>query len=69
MASVLASHFGKRRAVVGLGGGPDQEWLLARAPWLQPLAAKKGSATAYVCEAYTCKEPATNPQMLRGQLS
>jgi uncharacterized protein YyaL (SSP411 family) len=69
LAAVVTSHFGRRQAVVGLSGGPDQEWLLARAPWLQPLASKRAKATAFVCEAYTCKEPATSPQMLRGQLS
>ena len=68
LAQVLASQFGRRRAVIGLIGSPDQAWLLARAPWLQPLVARQGHATAYVCEAYTCKEPATDPQTLWSQL-
>jgi uncharacterized protein len=45
-----------------LGTGPGT--LAAALPWLAPLTLRDGTATAYVCRAFTCEQPVTTPTAL-----
>jgi uncharacterized protein YyaL (SSP411 family) len=46
-------------------GGRD---LVASMPWLAPLTARDGRATAYVCRHFTCEQPVTAPDALAALL-
>jgi hypothetical protein len=37
-------------------------------PWLEPMRPRDGSATAYLCRAFTCQAPASSAAALRAQL-
>jgi uncharacterized protein YyaL (SSP411 family) len=37
-------------------------------PWTQPMIAREGRATAYVCRDFTCQTPAVRPDELEAQL-
>ena len=45
---------------------PDAERLL---PWVTPMTARDGMATAYVCRGFACQEPVTSPEALARQLT
>jgi uncharacterized protein YyaL (SSP411 family) len=48
--------------------GPGQDALAARLPWTAAMRPRDGRATAYVCRAFTCREPVTAPDALAAQL-
>ncbi len=54
-------------ALIFIDGQSD--WLLSRNPRLAEFANSSSRATAYVCEDYTCKVPATDAEALSKQLS
>jgi uncharacterized protein YyaL (SSP411 family) len=62
-------NHGPRCALFAADGGAGQAWLAARAPWLGEMKRQGGRATAYLCEHYSCREPATTPATLRAQLN
>jgi len=68
LAEVLAERLGPHRTVLAADGGEDQRWLAARAPWLAKMKPLAGRATAYVCEAFACQAPVTEPMALRRAL-
>jgi uncharacterized protein YyaL (SSP411 family) len=68
LAAVLAEKLGPRRAVLHADGGAAQRWLAERRPYLAEMKPQGGRATAYVCEDYTCRAPATTPDELRALL-
>ena len=37
-------------------------------PFVGPMQMRDGRATAYVCRAFTCREPVTDPSALASQL-
>ena len=48
---------------------PAHRDALARVlPWTQPMAAREGRATAYVCRDFACQTPAVRPDELEAQL-
>ena len=65
LADVLAAAPGPRRSVLAADGGPGQEWLADRAPWIAGMRPLHGRATAFVCENFTCQAPVTAPEQLR----
>ncbi len=64
LAAVLHEKLGPKRALLAADGGEGQAWLARRAPWLAAMAPRDGQATAFVCEDFTCREPATSPEEL-----
>ncbi len=68
LAAVLAEKLGPRRAVLHADGGAAQRWLAERRPYLAEMKPQGGRATAYVCEDFTCRAPATTPDELRASL-
>ena len=65
LAAALEEKLGPRRAVVAVDGGPDQQWLAMRRPYLADMKPIGGRATAYVCENFSCQAPVTEPADLR----
>jgi len=55
-------------ALLFAGGGEGQKRLAALAPFVAPLVAKDGRATAYVCVDYACRLPTTEARALAAQL-
>jgi uncharacterized protein YyaL (SSP411 family) len=37
-------------------------------PWLEPMTARQGRATAYVCRQFACQAPTVSPDELEAQL-
>ncbi len=68
LAAVCHERLGPTRALLGLDGSPAQAWILELAPWLGSLALRPPRATAYVCEEYSCRAPATTAEELRALL-
>ena len=50
--------------ILAAGGGPDQRWLVERAPWLAEMQPRDGQATAFVCEEFACQAPVTDAAAL-----
>jgi len=69
LAAVLAETLGPRRALLCADGGPGQQWLAAKRPYLADMKPVGGRATAYVCENFTCQAPVATPAELRAQLN
>ena len=47
---------------------PSEPGLAALLPWLAPLMASGGAATAFVCRGFTCERPTSDPSSLRAML-
>ena len=62
------SRLGPRRSTFAADGAEGQAWLAHRAPEVSAMKTIDGKATAYVCEQFSCREPATAPTALRAQL-
>ena len=54
--------------VVPVSPGPAQDALSALLPFVGPMRMRDGMATAYVCRAFTCREPVTDAAALATQL-
>jgi uncharacterized protein YyaL (SSP411 family) len=54
--------------VVPVEPGPAQQALAAAIPFVGPMSARDGRATAYVCRAFVCREPVSTPDELDAQL-
>uniref|UniRef100_A0A8C7N3D7 Spermatosis associated 20 n=1 Tax=Oncorhynchus kisutch TaxID=8019 RepID=A0A8C7N3D7_ONCKI len=70
---LMANHYtlkqivicGQRDHLLFLSDGETEGYLYQRLPILSSLTCQGGSATAYVCEDFTCALPVTDPQELR----
>ena len=69
LSGVLTESLGRCRTLLAAAGDEGQKWLAAKAPWLAAMKPRKGRATAYVCEHFTCREPVTEPAALRALLA
>jgi uncharacterized protein YyaL (SSP411 family) len=54
-------------AVIPVTSG-QQDALARVLPWVSAMSMRDGRATAYVCRAFTCREPVTDPEALAQQL-
>ncbi|MEQ1896507.1 MAG: thioredoxin domain-containing protein [Vicinamibacterales bacterium] len=48
---------------------PSEQGLVELLPWLAPLAAGDGAATAFVCRGFTCERPTSDPASLLAMLT
>ena len=69
LLAVLMEKIGPRRSILATGAADADGWLTARAPWLAGMTMIDGQATAYVCEDFSCRAPATTAEALRTALS
>jgi uncharacterized protein YyaL (SSP411 family) len=69
LAATLHEHLGPRRALLHADGGSAQAWLARRRPYLAEMKPREGRATAFVCEEFSCREPAVGAAALRAQLA
>src|SRR5204862_7518852 len=71
-ARAMVAEFDRRflphDALLFAGGGEEQKRLAKLAPFVAPLAAKNGKATAYVCVDYACRLPTTDLAAFAAQL-
>ncbi|MBX3737698.1 MAG: thioredoxin domain-containing protein [Candidatus Didemnitutus sp.] len=68
LAAVLPERLGPRRALLHADGGTAQAWLAERRPYLREMRPVDGAATAFVCEEFACRAPATSPAEFRALL-
>jgi len=68
LTAVLHERLGLRRAVLCAEGGAGQRWLASRRPYLAEMKPLEGSATAYVCESFSCQAPVRDAVGLRALL-
>jgi uncharacterized protein YyaL (SSP411 family) len=68
LESVVAAIYspGLIQVPVGTTGASDGQ--TTALPWLAAMRPRDGRATAYVCRAFTCEEPITDPALLSRQL-
>ena len=64
----LAGHTASPRDLVVLVDESSQKRITAVAPFVAPLVAKGGAATAYVCVERACHAPTTDPAELTRDL-
>jgi uncharacterized protein YyaL (SSP411 family) len=69
LAAVLHERLGPRRTLLAVGSDADRAWWAPRAPWMAEMKTIDGRTTVYVCEAYSCRAPVTEPGRLRMLLS
>ena len=63
------SHFLPNKILILADGGRGQNFLAQFVPFLGSIKMVKNTATAFVCENYTCQMPTTNCEVLSTQLS
>jgi uncharacterized protein YyaL (SSP411 family) len=64
----VAKRYRPFAAVIPVQPGDGQEALSKLLPWVGAMSVRDGQATAYVCRAFTCKEPVTDAAALGAQL-
>ena len=64
----VARRYRPFAVVVPVRPGPTQEALSTLMPFVGPMQMRDGRATAYVCRAFTCREPVTDAAALAAQL-
>ncbi len=69
LARQVFDRFLPNKVVLHIDGGEVQKDLAELLPFVENLTMLEGRPTAYVCRDYVCSLPATDPQVLAGQLS
>ncbi len=69
LLAVVRRPFLPRKVVLLADGGGGQRWLAERLEFLRTVAPQDGRATAYVCEDFVCRLPASNPEIVARQLA
>ena len=64
----VARRYRPFAVVVPVRPGSQQDALAALMPFVAPMHMRDGRATAYVCRAFTCREPVTDAAALAAQL-
>ena len=57
------------RVILGADGGAGQAFLARHAQFIGAMKPLGGTATAYVCQNYTCQQPTNDLEVLRRQLT
>jgi uncharacterized protein YyaL (SSP411 family) len=68
LAAVVHERLGPRHVLLAADQAEGQAWLASRRPYLAEMKPVDGRAVAYVCENFTCRQPATDPADLRKML-
>jgi uncharacterized protein YyaL (SSP411 family) len=68
LLAVLHERLGPRRALLHVDGATAQQWLAERRPYLAEMAARGGVPTVFVCEDFTCRQPAATVSELEAAL-
>jgi uncharacterized protein YyaL (SSP411 family) len=69
MRAEAARHYLPFALTVPVEPGERQRAIAAQLPFVESMRAVEGSATAYVCRDFTCREPVTTPEALGAQLA
>jgi uncharacterized protein YyaL (SSP411 family) len=64
----IARHYQPFAVIVPVIPGEHQQALASALPFVAAMRPVGGAATAYVCRDFTCREPASSPDALAGQL-
>jgi uncharacterized protein YyaL (SSP411 family) len=68
MIAAFDRRFLPHHLLMVVDGGAGQKRLARLAPFVAPLVAQDGKATAYVCENYACRLPTTDLETFHAQL-
>jgi uncharacterized protein len=68
LRAVLGRRYTPFAVVVPITSATAQQELSRMMPFVASMRAKEGHATAYVCRAFTCREPVTEPEALAAQV-
>jgi len=68
LQSQVARRYRPFAIVIPVEPGSPQQALSKMLPFVRPMNLRDGRATAYVCRAFTCREPVTDAQALAAQL-
>jgi uncharacterized protein len=68
LRATLAARYIPFAVVVPMSPGDTRHELSVTLPFVAAMTAKDGRATAYVCRAFVCREPVTDPEALAAQL-
>jgi hypothetical protein len=69
LRAVLNKRYLPFALVIPVSPGPAQLALASRLPFVESMSLRDGRATAYVCRAFTCREPALDADALAAQLA
>jgi uncharacterized protein len=64
-----AAQFVPWAVTIPVSPGADQAALGSRLPWIAAMSAPAGRAAAYVCEAFACQTPTSDPAELQRQMT
>jgi uncharacterized protein YyaL (SSP411 family) len=68
LAAALHDGLPRQRVILAVDAA-TRDWHTRHSPWLSGMVPQGGRATAYVCEDFTCRAPATSPDELRRLLT
>ena len=64
----IGRHYRPLAVVVPVTPGSPQDALANLLPFVGPMRLRESHATAYICRAFTCREPVTDVEALAAQL-
>jgi hypothetical protein len=64
-----ARHYLPFAIVIPIAPGASQDGVARLLPFIAAMSARERGAAAYVCRAFTCRQPVTTPGELAGELS
>ena len=69
LAAVLRSRIDHRRAVIALDAPGARKYFSEKCPWLASMGSAAADPTAFVCEEFVCRSPASSAADLRKALA
>jgi uncharacterized protein YyaL (SSP411 family) len=64
----LARRYAPFAVTIPVAPGDAQSAIAAMIPFVGPMTRRDGTAAAYVCREFVCREPTTDPEALQLQL-